>query len=279
MRLFLSIIATFLSIITTTGGLLQQPLTLVSTSRNALHPPPLPRKRRTSTSTRSLHTLRGGATAVSPASTAAALSAWYMERLTVAPLRTKSATLLVISAVSDTLSQRIAARRQSPPPPFSFHRLRVFATMGALFIAPIVHYWFGLLDALSRTPAFAGRPQWQVIGAQLVLDQSFAAPVVLASIFMVVGFFDQALRLRPFSVRACAAVGRERLRADYVPTLLVNWRLWPLANTLNFWLVPPPLRVLYSNCVSVIWEIYLSTQVNKRGAKKGDGNDDGRVQQ
>ena len=35
-------------------------------------------------------------------------------------------------------------------------------------------------------------------------------------------------------------------------------------DTLNFWLVPPPLRVLYSNCVSVVWEIYLSRQVNKK---------------
>ena len=206
--------------------------------------------------------LRGGGGGV--ASTAAAVSQWYLGKLTTAPLRTKSLTLLCISCLSDTLSQRITAQGQSPKPSFDWHRLRTFSVMGAVFIAPIVHYWFGLLEALARTPAFAGRPQWQVVAAQLLRDQTIAAPVVLFSIFIVVGFFDAAMRMRPFDARACLDKGLERVRKDYLSTLLVNWRLWPLANTLNFWLVPPPLRVLYSNCVSVVWEIYLSRQVNKK---------------
>ena len=49
--------------------------------------------------------LRGGGGGV--ASTAAAVSQWYLGKLTTAPLRTKSLTLLCISCLSDTLSQRI----------------------------------------------------------------------------------------------------------------------------------------------------------------------------
>ena len=142
--------------------------------------------------------LRGGGGGV--ASTAAAVSQWYLGKLTTAPLRTKSLTLLCISCLSDTLSQRITAQGQSPKPSFDWHRLRTFSVMGAVFIAPIVHYCFGLLEALARTPAFeAARSGGSSL--RLLLDQTIAAPVVLFGIFIVVGFFDAAMRMRPFDAR------------------------------------------------------------------------------
>lgn len=67
-------------------------------------------------------------------------------------------------------------------------------------------------------------------------------------------------------------MGRGKLKRDYRATLYNNYRLWPLANLINFAIVPPAFRVLYSNCVSVIWETYLSRQVNKKSqAAKAKG--------
>ena len=45
--------------------------------------------------------------------------------------------------------------------------------------------------------------------------------------------------------------------------MLMNWRIWPLANAINFALVPPPLRVLFSNVISVGWNAFLSSSMNR----------------
>ena len=51
----------------------------------------------------------------------------------------------------------------------------------------------------------------------------------------------------------------------------MNYNLWPMANFINFYFVPPIWRVLYSNLVSVVWETYLSTQVNKKVEVEEEG--------
>jgi len=36
------------------------------------------------------------------------------------------------------------------------------------------------------------------------------------------------------------------------------WRFWPLANIINFSMIPLEYRVLYVNCMSMLWNGYLS---------------------
>lgn len=45
-------------------------------------------------------------------------------------------------------------------------------------------------------------------------------------------------------------------------TLLTCWKVWPVANLINFAFVPPPLRVLFMNIVGLGWNIYLAGAVN-----------------
>ena len=52
------------------------------------------------------------------------------------------------------------------------------------------------------------------------------------------------------------------VRANIWATLLVCWKLWPVANLLNFAFVPANLRVLFMNFVGLGWNIYLSAAVN-----------------
>jgi hypothetical protein len=46
-----------------------------------------------------------------------------------------------------------------------------------------------------------------------------------------------------------------------VPVILMQYRLFPIANLINFAFVPEPLRVLFSNTVSLFWNIYLCSVV------------------
>lgn len=45
-------------------------------------------------------------------------------------------------------------------------------------------------------------------------------------------------------------------------TMVVCWKLWPIANLINFAFVPANLRVLFMNFVGLGWNIYLSAAVN-----------------
>lgn len=40
--------------------------------------------------------------------------------------------------------------------------------------------------------------------------------------------------------------------------MAANYALWPLAHLINFRFVPSKQRILYINCVQIIWSAYLS---------------------
>ena len=40
--------------------------------------------------------------------------------------------------------------------------------------------------------------------------------------------------------------------------LAANYALWPLAHLINFKFVPSKQRILYINCVQILWSAYLS---------------------
>ena len=158
------------------------------------------------------------------------------------------------------------------------------------------HFWFSFLESLnSPGGVFAqlGLSNAAVALAQMGLDQTLGATMVLSSIYLVrpistdtrtaadsipsfAGcrrahrrwpsmrwppnlthpdstfdwpqvnpFFDEALKLRPFSIGSAFATGRAKLRAEFAGTMLMNWRIWPAANFVNFLFVPPALRLLY----------------------------------
>ena len=151
--------------------------------------------------------LRGGGNVPAIGMSFGAAAQWYTSALTAHPLLTKATTLFFISAFSDWNAQNIANRGKAaadpaaPRTPFDPRRTMTFAVMGATFIAPIVHYWFEALNTLAHSSLLEGRPAGVVVLVQTLLDQLLAAPVVLASIFMVIGFYDHVMRAKPFSIR------------------------------------------------------------------------------
>jgi Mpv17 / PMP22 family len=46
------------------------------------------------------------------------------------------------------------------------------------------------------------------------------------------------------------------------PTTLASWRLWPVAQAVNFMMVPAQFRIIFINIVAVAWTCILSTTVN-----------------
>ncbi len=50
----------------------------------------------------------------------------------------------------------------------------------------------------------------------------------------------------------------EEIRNKSWQTMLMNWKVWPLVQLINFTLVPIKLQVLWVNMFGLIFNVYLS---------------------
>jgi hypothetical protein len=121
----------------------------------------------------------------------------------------------------------------------------------------MMHGWYKALDAAIPSASFKASI------VKLCLDQSIAAPTLIASFFVVVGvlhyahsfysprYVDANARVRVVCV-VCAGMKamegksraelEEKMRRDYLATMKVNWSVWPLISFINFRFIPPAQR-------------------------------------
>jgi len=61
---------------------------------------------------------------------------------------------------------------------------------------------------------------------------------------------------------------REKFRDLYPTAMASNWRVWPLAQLVNFRYMPLPYRVPFSQGCGVFWTLYLSILNSKEDEKQ-----------
>ena len=87
-------------------------------------------------------------------------------------------------------------------------------------------------------------------------------PVVLAKVFLDQTTFSPAYNLFYFYVIGLLE-GRslqfihDKIAREFVLVMMMNYKVWPLVNVLNFKFVPPNLRVLFGNIVGIFWTAYV----------------------
>ena len=57
-----------------------------------------------------------------------------------------------------------------------------------------------------------------------------------------------------------------KISRELWPLLLVNWKVWPLVQILNFKFVAPQLRVLTLNISGMFWMVYVIQKLAAAGA-------------
>ncbi|CEM18202.1 unnamed protein product [Vitrella brassicaformis CCMP3155] len=181
-----------------------------------------------------------------------AIADLYLSLLSDYPLRTKSLTCGVLSAVSDLLSQYlIQTKHHVPVEKMVFTRKsaqRQFV-IGLIVRGPVLHYWFGWVERLFQ--------KWPPQGSKTVLtkvvfDQLVFAPFFLALNFVVVGLAEG---------RSPQAIARE-LQSRLFDVWKKNVCLWPIVGLIQYRYVPPKLRVFVGNLVSVFWTAYLLSRIS-----------------
>ena len=153
------------------------------------------------------------------------------------------ASIAVLVTTGDVIAQQFAEQRGKN------HDFRRTARMGVvgLVIGAVLKPWNPLVERIvPGTPKTASF-------IKMLLGQSLSAPVMIYFFFL---FSLQFAGKQPHEIV-------ETVQERYEQTLITNYKIWPVAQTLNFTFVPMQHRVGFVQIVAIFWNAYLSWMANK----------------
>lgn len=108
---------------------------------------------------------------------------------------------------------------------------------------------------LIRPAEAAANPQvsWKQLTKRVAADQLIMAPVGLALFIGAMGAMEGRTRSQI----------KEKYKDMYGDAIVANWKVWPIAQTVNFRYMPLPYRVPFSQACGVLWTLYLSMLNNR----------------
>lgn len=210
---------------------------------------------------------------------------WYVSKLDTHPLTTKCITSGLIAGSGDLTCQYLSSqsgsstsqqqeeeegaivqKNQSTIDPIRTLR---FFTLGSLFVAPVIHLWYGFL--MTSIPGSS----ISVIVKRLFFDQALFAPIFLPTFISGLTFLehftstgDEHNSLHNHGDDLYSRV-LTRLQNDVPDALVVNWFTWIPAMAFMFRYVPGKFQVLYSNCIGFFWNGYLSWRTHEGEREEG----------
>ncbi|KAL3138333.1 hypothetical protein ABBQ32_006139 [Trebouxia sp. C0010 RCD-2024] len=174
----------------------------------------------------------------------------YTRSVETNPVLTKACTSFFGFVLGDVLAQRLTGAD------FSVLRCLRLGTYGLTLDGPLGHIWYKILDKTI----WPNDPQSnKAVLAKTAADQLIWAPVMTCVFFAVL----KALEGHPELIM-------QTIQDKLVRTVVANYVLWPAAHFINFKFVPGEHRILYNNCVSVVWTVFLS--IISHGDGGGDMN-------
>lgn len=185
------------------------------------------------------------------------------------PVITKTISTAIIIGTGDVVSQlfdhfKNAEQKDGGQPDdststrqqFKWDRMRTakMCSWGCI-IGPAMHGWYLLLERMfpAAVSAAAGavsrRQQVRQAVKKLTVDQVGFAPVSIAVFLTYMG----AIENRDWQTET-----KPKIAKEWLPTLLMNYTIWPLVQLFNFSIVPLHHQVNVVNVVAVFWNAYLS---------------------
>lgn len=157
-------------------------------------------------------------------------------------------TAFFIFAYGDLLSQWLSAKRQHRALKFCFNPRRCLnqAFYGALYVSPLLHNWYKFMAKLFPGSSTA------TVFKKILMDQIFASNFLISSFFLIVPLLNGGVW----------SDGLDRIKNDQIRVLMMNYRVWPFFNFVNFSYVPYQFNVPFSNLMGMLWNAYMSTVLN-----------------
>ena len=127
-------------------------------------------------------------------------------------------------------------------------RLARFSFFGCFMAAPVLSFHYGRILPFvnKKTTPFA-------TFQKVLVDQTMFAPFFLTYIFITM----------PLLEGKTLEDGKNDVKKNIWPTLITNWKIWPLVQCMNFYIIPLQYHLLIVNSVAVFWNAYISYICNK----------------
>lgn len=186
----------------------------------------------------------------------------YLQALEENPMPTKMATAAFLSGTGDVIAQGMGGASS-----FALRRFLTLVAVNVLYIVPILTGFYAVNEWIVNKLEM--KDGWQKTGVQLAFDQLINAPIVIAGFFttfQVATAVAEALCTGFATMPSLSGIAQSvgaQLRAEYVSTVISNWKIWVLPQLVNFALVPPYARVAFANAIALVWNVVLSVVANK----------------
>eukprot|EP00252_Welwitschia_mirabilis_P021795 TRINITY_DN569_c0_g1_i1.p1 TRINITY_DN569_c0_g1~~TRINITY_DN569_c0_g1_i1.p1 ORF type:complete len:364 (-),score=69.17 TRINITY_DN569_c0_g1_i1:428-1519(-) len=169
----------------------------------------------------------------------------YEEALKTNPVLAKMVISGVVYSVGDWIAQCFEGK-----PIFEFNRQRVFRSglVGFCLHGSLSHYYYHLCEDLFPFQ------DWWLVPVKVAFDQTVWATVWNSIYYVVLGFFRLESPTNIFN----------ELRATFWPLLTAGWKLWPFAHLITYGVVPVEQRLLWVDCIELIWVTILSMYSNEK---------------
>jgi len=171
------------------------------------------------------------------------LWAQYNRALAAQPLLVKAMTSFTGFTAGDLLAQKAVEKKDD----IDFMRTARMATFGLLWHGPSGHYFYGFLDA--KLPGTAMTTVITKVG----IDQVLWNPIFGIVFFSYLGLTEGK---KPAEIQ-------EKIKADLPTAVVGSWSYWIPAHLVNFRFIPGEQRLLYINCMQIVYNIFLSFIGNK----------------
>lgn len=191
--------------------------------------------------------------------------ALYNRKLIENPYTTKIISSAIVGAIGDLLVQALENFKSGYDVTLQnmdLRRMAVFSATTGLYIAPVVHNWFNLLNKL---PIPAEYSQFKRALVTMLVDQLLGSWTIVAGFFFFFAVFDNVIppyKAGDLDIPSIVNSGWEAITNSLVDTMVVSFKVWPLINFLNFLVVPLHYRLLFANFAAMFWNMFLSTMAN-----------------
>lgn len=190
---------------------------------------------------------------------------WYQNCLSAHPVKTQviSSGLLwgfgdiVAQSISKSLSKKnIRLSVEDEEFKVDWKRVAITSMFGVGFVGPVGHFWYEGLDRFLSLRLQLQPKSLRLVGTKVAMDTLIFGPIHLLVFLSYMGF----------SSGKNARQVKEVVKRDFLPALVVEGGVWPLAQAVNFRFVPVRYQLLYVNVFCLLDSAFLSWMEQQKDA-------------